>query len=111
MSRKAKVETNYPTQVVQMPIVKEVSPATGNMVLVELPGEITRCEVMEIIDDETIVVKVVNQPMVRTHEFQKDDIGVAFYRKDESLRPKWFCPRPYREEPTLEELRRKGKKK
>ena len=49
------------------------APAVGDQLTVKLPGEILRCVVDSVIDDDRLIVEIASTPMARTHNYRLGD--------------------------------------
>jgi hypothetical protein len=48
-------------------------PIVGSFLTVMLPGEKMRCEVVDLVDGDRVLVEISGQPMTRTHHYRKGD--------------------------------------
>jgi hypothetical protein len=48
-------------------------PVVGSMITVRLPGEIMRCRVDRIIDDNRVIIEINSAPMSRSHQYRMGD--------------------------------------
>jgi hypothetical protein len=62
-------------------------PKIGDITTVNIPSEILRAEVVEVIDEDHIICKL-SQPMSKGHNYQKDQ-RVAFHRSKGLAREQW----------------------
>ena len=49
-------------------------PREGDFVVVTMPGEMMRCEVVRLVDRDRIMAKVLDAPVSKVHLFRKDDV-------------------------------------
>ena len=49
------------------------TPVVGTQLTVKLPGEILRCVVDSVIDDDRVIVEIASVPMARTHHYRFGD--------------------------------------
>lgn len=52
---------------------KDFVPEVDSFLTVQLPGEVMRCRVDRVIDDDTVIVEISSVPMSRQHLFRKGD--------------------------------------
>jgi hypothetical protein len=50
-----------------------LTPVVGDNLTVKLPGEIMRCKVDRVIDENRVIVEISTSPMARTHHYRMGD--------------------------------------
>lgn len=63
-------------------------PQVLSMLTIELPGEALRAMVERVVSSDSIVARIVSQPMAKSHSYKKDDI-VACRRQKAMMGEVW----------------------
>lgn len=70
-------------RVVPPPASSRFIPVEGSKIVVEMPGEVMRCTVHQVVNNHTVIVAVDGIPMSKTHLFrQGDKVGVRRRMRD-----------------------------
>jgi len=67
---------------------RQFVPEIGSHLTVQLPGEVMRCRVDQVIDTDTVIVEIDSMPMAKTHLFRIGDKTGA-RRRSENGRDVW----------------------
>ncbi len=49
------------------------APAVGSFLTVNLPGEVMRCVVIDLVDEDRVIIEIDGVPMSRSHQYRAGD--------------------------------------